>query len=206
MKAEGILIVPKAGETLYRLQSALICHAGLLQPGGDPMSEDATFPILSQSASASPGVSGRRRLEEVALLLSAEDNVAVAREDFARGLELAHFANCIVLQDAIPAGHKFAIREIPQGSPVTKYSHEIGNALYPIRPGEWVHTHNVQVEHDLECHEYPVRHPVPVDFPPGAAADFSRLPAWRRKGGHAQLHRRAGCQQLREPRLRAHRG
>ena len=136
------------------------------------MSEDAAFPILSQSASASPGVSGRRRLEEVALLLSTEDNVAVAREDFARGLELAHFANCIVLQDAIPAGHKFAIREIPQGSPVTKYSHEIGNALYPIRPGEWVHTHNVQVEHDLECHEYPVRHPVPVDFPPALPRTF----------------------------------
>jgi altronate hydrolase len=136
------------------------------------MSEDATFPILSQPASGPPGLSGRRRLEEVALLLSAEDNVAVAREDFARGLELTHQGCSIVLREAVPAGHKFAVREIPQGSPVTKYSHEIGDALYPIRAGEWVHTHNVQVKHDLESPEFPVYDPAPIEFPQGLPRTF----------------------------------
>jgi altronate hydrolase len=136
------------------------------------MSEDATFPILSQPASGSPGLAGRRRLEDVALLLSAEDNVAVAREDFARGLELIHEGPPVVLRDPVPAGHKFAVREIPQGSPVTKYAHEIGNALYPIQPGEWVHIHNVQVEHDLESREYPACRPAPIEFPAGLPRTF----------------------------------
>ena len=136
------------------------------------MSEDATFPILSQPVSQSQGLAGRRRLEEVALLLSADDNVAVAREDFARGLELIHRGAAIALKDAVPAGHKFAVREIPQGSPVTKYAHEIGSALYPIRPGEWVHTHNVQVEHEVEPREYPAYTPASVEMPPGLPGTF----------------------------------
>ncbi len=136
------------------------------------MSEDATFPILSQPAPGPPGLSGRRRLEEVALLLSGEDNVAVAREDLARGLELTRAGPSIVLKDAIPAGHKFAVREIPEGSPVTKYAHETGNALYPIQPGEWVHTHNVQAEHELLPREYPACHPAPVELPPGLPRTF----------------------------------
>ena len=136
------------------------------------MSEDATFPILSRPAPRPPGLSGRRRLEEVALLLSGEDNVAVGREDLARGLELTRAGPSIFLKDAIPAGHKFAVREIPEGSPVTKYAYEIGNALYPIQPGEWVHTHNVQAEHELLPGDYPACHPAPVALTPGLPRTF----------------------------------
>jgi altronate hydrolase len=130
------------------------------------------FPVLSQPAPQCPGLTGRHRLEEVALVLSADDNVAVARADFSRGLELTRAGPSIVLKDAVPAGHKFAVREIPRGSSITKYSHEIGNALCPIRPGEWVHTHNVQADHDLEPREYPAYHPAPVDLPPGLPRTF----------------------------------
>jgi len=130
------------------------------------------FPILPHPAPGAPGLAGRRRLEEVALLLSAEDNVAVAREDLACGLELTHRGSSIVLQVDIPTGHKFAVRAITQGSPVMKYSHEIGKSVYPIQPGEWVHTHNVQVEHDLDPREYVVHRSAPVGFPPGLPRTF----------------------------------
>ncbi len=43
----------------------------------------------------------------------------------------------------IPAGHKYALREIPKGEYVIKYGEIIGRAKEDIRAGEWVHTHNV---------------------------------------------------------------
>ena len=144
------------------------------------MSEDATFPILSQTASGPPGLTGRRPLEEAAILLSAEDNVAVARESLARGLEVVYRSEVIALLDTVPPGHKFAICEIPQGSPVRKYAHEIGRALYPIRPGEWVHTHNVAVGHEVKTCEYQARHTPPVAFPPGLPRTFR---GYRRSDG-----------------------
>ncbi|MBQ3020304.1 MAG: altronate dehydratase [Clostridia bacterium] len=44
----------------------------------------------------------------------------------------------------IPAGHKFALREIAKGEYVIKYGEIIGRATQDIACGEWVHTHNVK--------------------------------------------------------------
>ncbi len=44
----------------------------------------------------------------------------------------------------IPAGHKFALRDIPKGEYVIKYGEIIGRASRDIQAGEWVHTHNVK--------------------------------------------------------------
>ncbi len=44
----------------------------------------------------------------------------------------------------IPAGHKFALRDIPKGEYVIKYGEIIGRASQNIAKDEWVHTHNVQ--------------------------------------------------------------
>ena len=44
----------------------------------------------------------------------------------------------------IPAGHKFALRDIAQGEYVIKYGEIIGRAKESIQKGAWVHTHNVQ--------------------------------------------------------------
>ncbi len=44
----------------------------------------------------------------------------------------------------IPAGHKFALQDIPKGAYVVKYGEIIGRASQDIKTGEWVHTHNVQ--------------------------------------------------------------
>ena len=44
----------------------------------------------------------------------------------------------------IPAGHKFALRDIAKGELVIKYGEVIGRATENVRAGEWVHTHNLK--------------------------------------------------------------
>ena len=44
----------------------------------------------------------------------------------------------------IPAGHKFALKDISKGEYVIKYGEIIGKATSDIKKGEWVHTHNVK--------------------------------------------------------------
>ena len=46
--------------------------------------------------------------------------------------------------ESIPAGHKAALCDIPEGSPVIKYGNVIGYAKCDIHAGEWVHVHNVR--------------------------------------------------------------
>ena len=47
-------------------------------------------------------------------------------------------------KEKIPAGHKFALRNISKGEYVIKYGEIIGRATTDIPQGEWVHTHNVK--------------------------------------------------------------
>lgn len=46
-------------------------------------------------------------------------------------------------QNGIPAGHKVAIADIPQGADVVKYGFPIGHATCNISKGEHVHSHNL---------------------------------------------------------------
>lgn len=56
-------------------------------------------------------------------------------------------------QSEIPAGHKFALKDIVKGEYVIKYGEIIGRATADIKEGEWVHTHNVKSHLD-ESVEY----------------------------------------------------
>ena len=51
----------------------------------------------------------------------------------------------VALQDlpGIPAGHKFALRDIAAGEDVIKYGNPIGHATRDIRKGELVDHHNI---------------------------------------------------------------
>lgn len=51
---------------------------------------------------------------------------------------------CLDGNEQIPAGHKYALREISEGEYVIKYGEIIGRATQKIAKGEWVHTHNVK--------------------------------------------------------------
>ncbi len=44
----------------------------------------------------------------------------------------------------IPAGHKYALKDILKGEYIIKYGEIIGRASQNIAAGEWVHTHNVK--------------------------------------------------------------
>ncbi len=144
------------------------------------MGEDGAFPILNQSGPGNVADSARAPLGEKVIVLAPEDNVAVARMDLPRGLELFCPPASIVLRDGIGMGHKVALAAIPQGGFVYKYSQVIGTALYPIRPGEWVHTHNLELEHDLDKAEFAVERPAPPSLPEDVPRFFL---GYRRPGG-----------------------
>lgn len=46
--------------------------------------------------------------------------------------------------DAVPLGHKIAMRDIPAGAVVLKYGAPIGKASVDIRAGQHVHLHNLR--------------------------------------------------------------
>ena len=138
------------------------------------MSEDETFPILNHIGHPLPAGNASWRLEEAAIVLAPQDNVAVARQDLARGAEIIHAQRRFVLRDRIGTGHKMAIAEIAQGSPVYKYAQVIGKALTPIQPGEWVHDHNLELAHDPDHYSFAVSRPRPPELP----GDLPRT-SWR---------------------------
>lgn len=77
------------------------------------------------------------------LQIHPADNVAVALSDLRAGETVASDRFSCVLREAVPAGHKFALRPIRKGEPVVKYGLPIGEASAPIAEGEHVHTHNL---------------------------------------------------------------
>jgi altronate hydrolase len=84
-----------------------------------------------------------RMLQEVALLLREEDDVAVARRSLEKGTPIVHGSQTFLLKDDIPVGHKLAVRGHRAGEPLRKYGQIIGFATEDIAPGDWVHTHNL---------------------------------------------------------------
>ncbi len=55
----------------------------------------------------------------------------------------------IVINDKIPFGHKFALKNIKKGELVYKYGEIIGIATKDVNIGDWIHTHNI-TSHYLE--------------------------------------------------------
>lgn len=76
------------------------------------------------------------------LWLHEEDNVAMALSDFPAGSTIIVNGTSIVFADAVPYGHKFAVKRIGTDEPVIKFSETIGAAKRAINIGEHVHVHN----------------------------------------------------------------
>jgi len=81
------------------------------------------------------------------LQLAPEDNVAAAKTTIPAGESILIAGQRVVLGQAIPTGHKVAIARIAAGEKVRKYGAPIGSAACDIRPGEYVHTHNVKSDY-----------------------------------------------------------
>jgi len=83
-----------------------------------------------------------------AVRISPNDNVATALNDLTSG-DTAEVSerdgSSFVLRsvEAVPFGHKIAVKPIGQGEDVIKYGASIGVATQDIGEGEYVHTHNL---------------------------------------------------------------
>ncbi len=86
-----------------------------------------------------------------AILLNKQDNIAVACCNISKGIK----ALGVVLREAIPNGHKFAIADISFGSPIVKYGQYMGVATVDIRKGDHVHSHNVAMPQDNHLSQAP---------------------------------------------------
>lgn len=89
---------------------------------------------------------GRVKPDNPLLRLSRRDNVAVARANLEAGDAISFEGGEIRLLNNVPMGHKVAITDIGAGDTVYKYGEDIGTARQAIRPGEWVHTHNLRFD------------------------------------------------------------
>lgn len=81
------------------------------------------------------------------VVINEKDNVATAIVPLEAGsvvsVEIQGRKEKIKLLSSIPPGHKFALREIAQGTDVIKYGEPIGQTTAPVMRGEHAHVHNV---------------------------------------------------------------
>ena len=78
-----------------------------------------------------------------ALVIHPDDDVAVALRDLAAGETVGVRRGGVTVEaqvgDAIPLGHKLALRAIPAGTPIRTYGEPIGEATTAIAAGAHVH-------------------------------------------------------------------
>lgn len=77
------------------------------------------------------------------VVISAADNVATALEPLDAGRTVRIGETSLTIAEAIPRGHKVALRAIAAGDRVVKYGSPIGLASADIAAGTHVHVHNV---------------------------------------------------------------
>ena len=105
-------------------------------------------------------------LTDRAILLRAEDDVAIAKRELAAGSVLEDGPARIEVRADIKPGHKVARHAVRAGEPVRRYGQVIGFATQDIAVGDHVHTHNLDIG-ELSADRYEVGVDVtPVDFYP----------------------------------------
>lgn len=112
--------------------------------------------------------------------LHPDDNVVVATRTLPTGTEFEAHQQQVQVRDTIELGHKVATRVIPRGAPIRKFGQTIGFASTDIAPGQWVHTHNVEVG-PLSL-DYAIASEVPPDPQPISGRTFQ---GYRRADGRA---------------------
>lgn len=89
-----------------------------------------------------------------ALQVDPKDNVAVVSRQTAAGETVQAGQTSLTAAEAVPAGHKIALEDIPAGGMVVKYGVPIGRASRDIPAGSHVHSHNVEDITSQLCREY----------------------------------------------------
>lgn len=89
------------------------------------------------------------------LKIHPDDKVAVALKPLSAGDVLTIDGTQLTLLEDIPQGHKFALCSLAENEPVIKYGSPIGLAKETIKPGAWIHTHNMKTGlGDLLSYQY----------------------------------------------------
>ena len=114
------------------------------------------------------------------VLLHAQDNICVATRNLEKGARVQAGPHMLTLSESVAMGHKVATTAIGTGQPVRKYGQIIGLATGAIRPGEWVHSHNLE-NGDFQ-RDYAPSSEVPPDPTPIADRTFQ---GYRRADGKA---------------------
>ena len=79
------------------------------------------------------------------IIIKDSDNCATSLEDLHEGTEIEINASfSLKINDDVPLGHKFALKDIKRGQHVIKYNQIIGVATVDIKIGDWIHTHNIK--------------------------------------------------------------
>src|ERR1700690_446419 len=119
--------------------------------------------------------------ENAAILLHADDNVAIARVPLSPGQRLELAGRTVTVAEAIPPGHKVALAAVAAGENVLRYGQRIGHARVPIEAGRHVHMHNLAFEELSFDYEFPSGE---IGFP-ALPANVPRFLGYAREDGRA---------------------
>jgi altronate hydrolase len=120
-------------------------------------------------------------LTDRAIVLRAEDDVAIAKLPLEAGTVLEDGAARITVRRDIRPGHKVARRDVPSGAPVRRYGQVIGFATTDIATGDHVHTQNLGIG-ELSADRYEIGVDVePVE--PYAADRMRYFDGFKREDG-----------------------
>ncbi|WP_420138973.1 UxaA family hydrolase, partial [Sphingomonas sp.] len=111
---------------------------------------------------------------QAAIQIDPRDNVAAALRDIAPGEVILG----VTAAEAIPRGHKLALRGVAAGQPVRKFGFPIGHATQAIAPGARVHSHNLATA--LEGSGRYAYHPA---FDPETRTSSATFEGYRRADG-----------------------
>jgi len=91
-------------------------------------------------------------MKQVVLKVHPKDNVLVALQNLAKGERVAYMGEEFILQDAVPAKHKFFTTGMNAGDPVIMYGVLVGKAQTAIPKGGRMTTENIK--HAAEPYAY----------------------------------------------------
>ena len=113
------------------------------------------------------------------LKINSSDNVAVAIDNLKTGDNIFIDNQPLVLNDDIPAGHKFALKDFTEGEAIIKYGYPIGHATEAKKRGDWMNENNIQTNlSGLLDYTYQ-----PVDASLDIAQEALYFKGYRRKNG-----------------------
>jgi len=113
------------------------------------------------------------------ILMHENDNVAIVVND--GGLPAgAVFPDGITLVEAVPQGHKVALRDFAEGDPIIRYNVTIGRALRAIVQGSWISEAQVEMPPARELDGLPISTRV---LPPQEPLDGYTFEGYRNSDG-----------------------